>query len=116
MRGLRSGRPGLARLALRAYPSLVKRATTLTGLLLQTLRVRWDALGKRGKVLFIAVSVLTGIAAAQMGACYLGACEASSPCNSPCSVERGAAQSSDQPCSLRSQGPAESAALADETR
>lgn len=73
----------------------VARAKTLTGLFFQFLRMRWDALGKRGKLLLVAGLVLAGAGAFHLGACYLGGCHSASPCSAPCDI--GAADQ-DEPC------------------
>lgn len=70
---------------------MVQRAKTTLGLIAQLLKVKWDGLGKRGKILLFAVLVLGGLTAVQFGTCLMGGCPAS---QSPCS---GAAQS-DEPC------------------
>lgn len=79
----------------------MKRAKTLTGLLWQTITLRWNALSSRGKTLVFAGLVLAGAVALQLGTCALGGCPSSaspcsaSPCDVPCDVDAAA---EDEPC------------------
>lgn len=84
----------------------MQRAKTLTGLLFQTLRLRWAALGSRGKMLALIGLVLTTAVALHVGACFLGACPASSPCerassDEPCPYSQPAPEAADEPCHMR---------------
>lgn len=85
--------------------SPVKRATTLSGLLVQALRVRWAALGGPAKVLLVVGLLLGAAATFHVGACFLGGCPAMA--SSPCSR----ADVSDEPCPFAArraeQAPAE---------
>ena len=76
----------------------VARAKTLTGLFFQFLRMRWDALGKRGKLLLVAGLVLAGAGAFHLGACYLGGCPYASPCSAPCEIGAADGSDGDEPC------------------
>lgn len=76
----------------------MQRARTLTGLFFQYLGQRWGALGKRGRILVVALGVLVTATAVQLAACAFGGCPFGGPCEleqSPC---HGAAMQSDEPC------------------
>lgn len=90
--------------------SPVKRATTLSGLLVQALRVRWAALGGPAKLLVVVGLLLGAALTFHVGACFLGGCPAmnSSPCSradvsdEPCPLRRAAEPApADLPCHLR---------------
>lgn len=84
------------------------RAKTLTGLFFQFFRMRWEALGKRGKLLLLAGLALASVAAFHVGTCYLSGCAASNaPCDIPCSTE---AVDEDAPCPYAARAAAEQAA------
>jgi len=84
----------------------VKRAKTITGLLWQTISLRWNGISGRGKTLVLVGLVLAGAVALHLGTCFLGGCPgAASPCSSPCS----ASEASEEPCSLSAAPEAEAA-------
>ena len=90
----------------------VARAKTITGLLLQALRLRWAALGGKGKTLLFAGLVLAGAVGLQLGVCAFGACPASGPCSrgdSPCAAD--AAADPDAPCPYSARQAEEAAAV-----
>ena len=88
---------------------IVARAKTLTGLVLQFIRMRWNAFGKRGKLIVLSGLVLGAVAAFQLGACYFGACGAASPCDAPCEVGQA---DEDAPCPYAARAAAEAEAEA----
>lgn len=76
--------------------SAMKRARTLSGLLVQFFRMRWNALGTGGKSVLVVALVIAAVAALRIGMCGFGGC-ASGPCemsSSPCSR----ASESNEPC------------------
>lgn len=74
---------------------MVQRAKTTLGLLAQVIALRWNALGKRGKILLVAFGVLAGVTAAQFGMCMLGTC---GPCGASSASPCSAAADSSEPC------------------
>ncbi|HHH29875.1 MAG TPA: hypothetical protein ENK57_16225 [Polyangiaceae bacterium] len=82
----------------------MKRAKTITGLLWQTLSVRWNSLSGRGRTFVIVGLVLAGAVALQVGTCAFGGCPgAASPCSTPCSASQA---TEDEPCPYAAQAAA----------
>lgn len=52
----------------------MKRATTITGLLWQNLKIRWEGLSTTGRRIVVVGGALLALGTAQMGACAMGAC------------------------------------------
>jgi hypothetical protein len=80
--------------------SVVKRAKTLTGLLLQVIRTRWTALGRRGQMLVYAGLAVAAAVALHLGMCFFGACGGPCSLRSPCGA---AQQETSAPCPYSAQ-------------
>lgn len=83
----------------------MKRARTLSGLLVQFFRMRWAGLGKGGKSVVVVAIVIAAMATLRLAACGFGGC-AATPCEldaSPCTR----ASDSNEPCPYSTPAQAE---------
>jgi hypothetical protein len=74
----------------------MQRARTLSGLLVQFFRMRWNALGKVGKSVVVVAIAIAAVAAVRVAMCGFGGC-AAGPCelsSTPCAR----AAESNEPC------------------